>query len=404
MSTPRARLRTGVCVVALALAASAPAAAQEPLTVYSSLPHVGAVKAESDDVVRGASMALEDHGAQAGGHPVQLISLNDGSAARGRWGARRTAANARAAASDPAAIAYIGEYNSGASAISAPITNEAGLLQVSPSNSSPGLTRSLPHVTEPGEPEKYVPLGRRTYGRIAVTDAREADALAEYLVVLGVKRAVLVDDAELYGSGLAHLLRRRLPRVGVRVVRSFRLDANDVRGFARRWLRRVRADAMVFTGITDNGAVPLWRGVARAHPRWKLVGASGVAEPRFARSVRRRAALRTYLTAPTLDASAYPPAGQAFFERFRARYGAEPDPYAINGYEAMSVILDSIDRAAMPTSRAAVVDAFFATRDRQSVIGQYSIDRFGDTTLGTYGAYRLDGGRIVWDRVLDISR
>ena len=114
--------------------------------------------------------------------------------------------------------------------------------------------------------------------------------------------------------------------------------------------------------------------------------------------------LRTYLTAPTLDASAYPPAGQAFFERFRARYGAEPDPYAINGYEAMSVILDSIDRASMPASRAAVVDAFFATRDRQSVIGQYGIDHFGDTTLGTYGAYRLDAGRrIVWDRVLDIS-
>ena len=79
-------------------------------------------------------------------------------------------------------------------------------------------------------------------------------------MVLGVKRVVLVDDAELYGSGLAHLLRRRLPRVGVRVVRSFRLDPNGARGFAPRWLRRVRADAMVFTGITDNGAVPLWRG------------------------------------------------------------------------------------------------------------------------------------------------
>ena len=93
-------------------------------------------------------MALEDHGAQAGGHPVQITSLNDGSAARGRWGARRTAANARAAAADPAAIAYVGEYNSGASAISAPITNAAGLLQVSPSNSATGLTRSLSVVLD----------------------------------------------------------------------------------------------------------------------------------------------------------------------------------------------------------------------------------------------------------------
>ena len=90
-------MRTGICLaaLALALAAAAAAMAQAPLTVYSSLPHVGAAKAESDDVVRGARMALEDHAGQAGGHPVRLISLDDGSAARGGWGWRRTSWRAR---------------------------------------------------------------------------------------------------------------------------------------------------------------------------------------------------------------------------------------------------------------------------------------------------------------------
>jgi branched-chain amino acid transport system substrate-binding protein len=93
-------------------------------------------------------------------------------------------------------------------------------------------------------------------------------------------------------------------------------------------------------------------------------------------------------------------AGRAFFERFRARTGRAPHAYAIFGYEAMAVVLDAIDRAADPASRAAVVDAFFATRDRDSPLGRYSIDAFGDTTLATCGGYRVADQRIVWDRVL----
>jgi hypothetical protein len=70
----------------------------------------------------------------------------------------------------------------------------------------------------------------------------------------------------------------------------------------------------------------------------------------------------------------------------------------------MAVILDSIARAAVPTSRQAVVDAFFSTSGRESVLGRYSIDPFGDSTLGTFGGYRVDArGRIVWDRVIDIA-
>ena len=68
--------------------------------------------------------------------------------------------------------------------------------------------------------------------------------------------------------------------------------------------------------------------------------------------------------------------------------------------------LDSIARAggaAGPTDagRKAIVDAFFATRGRESVLGTYDIDANGDTTLSDYGAFRPRlGGGFTFDQVI----
>ena len=127
------------------------------------------------------------------------------------------AANARRAARDPSAVAYLGERNSAATGVSLPITNAAGLLQVSPSNSDIGLNRAYAHVTEPGTPERYRPSGVLTFGRILPADDREADAMARYLSELGVRRVAILHDFELYGKGLSYLLRERLRAYGIAV-------------------------------------------------------------------------------------------------------------------------------------------------------------------------------------------
>ena len=54
------------------------------------------------------------------------MSLDDSTAAAGKWDPGATSSNARKAAQDKSTIAYLGEFNSGASAISIPILNEAG--------------------------------------------------------------------------------------------------------------------------------------------------------------------------------------------------------------------------------------------------------------------------------------
>ena len=98
-----------------------------------------------------------------------------------------------------------------------------------------------------------------------------------------------------------------------------------------------------------------------------------------------------------------PASARAFRARFRAAVGRDPLPDALHVYEATNVILSSIRSAgAKGNDRLAVVDQFFATRNRHSVLGTYTIDRFGDTSLSTYAGNRLRKSRPVLDTVLEV--
>ena len=391
-----APLRVLLCALLLLLT-GAPAAAAQQLTVYSSLPLQGASEAQTKAVVAGARRALADAGGQAGGRPIRYLSRDDSTAAAGTWTPERASLNARRAAQDDSTIAYIGEFNSGATAISLPILNEAGILQVSPSNTAVGLTVAGP-AADRGEPDKYYPTGARTYGRVVPNDRVQGRAGAALLQQLGAKRVLVVHDGEIYGRGLALYAAASLRARGIGVVATRKIDprASRYRAIAR--LAR-RADGLYFGGITANNAVQLWRDVSAANPRLIKVGSDGVAESGFADpregGISRRAARNTYVEVATLAPDAYPPRGAELLRSF----GPGTDPYTIYGYEAMAVILDAINRGG-PT-REGAVRAFFQTRDRDSVLGRYSIDPNGDTTLTQYGVYTIEGGELRFDRVVD---
>jgi branched-chain amino acid transport system substrate-binding protein len=372
------------------VAAPAAAWAQQPV-VYSSLPLQGPLGGMARDIVRGIELANEH-----AGRPVRYVSLDDSTRRAGTWVPERVAANARRVVDDDRTIAYIGELNSGASAISIPILNDTGILQVSPSNTAIGLTEDGPGA-EPGEPDRYYPSGRRTFGRVIPNDQVQGGAAATLLRDLGVKRLFVAHDGEVYGRGLANLVAQAARARGIRVVRSRRLARRGRNAAAlAREARRRRADGLFYGGVTANGAVRLWRAMARNRRlRW-LVGGDGVAETGFTRRIPRRTRRKTRVMIDRLAPEGYPAGGQEIL----AALGA-PDPYALYGYEAMRLVLDSLARGG-PT-RQGVIDAFFATRDRDSVLGRYSIDANGDTTFSVWGAYRLSGGSLIFDRAVDAA-
>ncbi|MGH3284032.1 MAG: hypothetical protein ACRDPD_05005, partial [Streptosporangiaceae bacterium] len=121
---------------------SSAAAGGNTVDIYSSLPMQGASSAQTIPLVNGIKLALAQAGNKAGQFTVNYQVLDDSTAAAGKWDPGQTAANARKVASDPKAVFYIGEFNSGASEVSIPILNEGGIPQVSPANTYVGLTTS----------------------------------------------------------------------------------------------------------------------------------------------------------------------------------------------------------------------------------------------------------------------
>jgi branched-chain amino acid transport system substrate-binding protein len=104
---------------------------------------------------------------------------------------------------------------------------------------------------------------------------------------------------------------------------------------------------------------------------------------------------RILVTVGTLAPFAYPPDGRDFFRHYAGRYGDRaPDPYAIYGYEAMQLVLDAV--AARGANRQGVIDWLRAVSERESVLGTYGFDRYGDTTLRDYGVYRIAHGDFSW--------
>jgi branched-chain amino acid transport system substrate-binding protein len=371
---------------------------KQVLDVYSSMPLHGPAEAHAVAIVNGIKLALKQAGGSAGPWAINYIPLDDSTVAAGRWDPARCAANARRAAADPNAVYYVGEFNSGCSEVSIPILNQANVPQVSPDNAYVGLTTHDPG-SAPGEPSKYYPSGERTYLRISARDTVQAAALLTAMHRDGCRRVAIANDQEIYGHGLAVLMGSLKQRYRVRVVSSIGIDrtARSYAAYARS-LQAQHVDCFMFAGITASNAVLATEDVAAAIPRARLYGGDGICLRSFtdpaADGIPASTGRRFKCTVLNLPLNAYA-GGSAFVSAYEPEYGvSNPDPYAIYGYEAMKLGLDTIaSLGAHGHSRPAILKALFATKDRHSAIGTYGFDRNGDTTLRSYGLYKVKGRR-----------
>jgi branched-chain amino acid transport system substrate-binding protein len=371
------------------------------LTVYSSLPLQGASRGQATAIANGMKLALKQVGGKIGDYTIKYESLDDSTAQAGAWTPEATSANARKASSDKTTIAYLGEFNSGASAVSIPLLNAAGIPQNGLTNTAVGLTTDQPG-SNPGEPDKYYPAGKRTYVRIVPKDTIQGAALVTLMKQDGCTKVFVLNDKEVFGSGLAENLVGAAGKQGLEVVGDEGIDkaASNYRSLASA-AKGKGTDCMVFAGVTANNAVQIFKDFSAALPNGHLYGPDGIAESGFADpgkgGIPAGVQAKTKVVIATLPADEYPAEGKQFFADYQKEYGEDtPDPYAIYGFEAMSLTLDAIERASAKgeVTRESVIEQLFATKDRKSVLGTYSIDPNGDTTLTDYGAYSIKGGKL----------
>jgi branched-chain amino acid transport system substrate-binding protein len=369
------------------------------LTIYSSLPFDPTDKPQSQDVVDGEKLALQKAGNKVGKYNIKYVSLDDATPAEGKWEAGQVSSNARTAAQNQNTILYLGEFNSGATAVSLPILNRSGILQISPSNTAVGLTKKS---ADPAEPAKYYPTGKRTYGRVVPADNIQSAAQVSYMKSLGVKKLYVLDDKEVYGKGVGDGVAADAKKAGIQVLGDEGIDpkAANYRSLAQK-MKSAGADAFFFGGITANNAVQLWGDIFAANPNIKGFGPDGVAETSFSSKIPAATMPDTYITNPTLPEQLYPPAAKTFFADFKSTYGHDPEPYAIYCYEAMNAALQAIKNAGdKGNCRENVIKGFFAIKNKPSVLGTYSIDADGDTTITDYGGNTIKNGKLTFDKVI----
>ena len=381
----------------------------DTLTIYSSLPLQGTSKGQSEAVIAGEKLALKNAGNKVGKFKIKYVSLDDSTAQNpGTADEAQTASNARKAVQDETTIFYLGEFNSGGTKVSLPILNKAGIPQISPSNTYVGLTTDKPG-SEPGEPEKYYPAQKRTYARVVPADDIQAAALVTTMKEDGCKSLHIFNDKTTYGAGLGRNIELAAEDQGLKVEGNDGTDRNapNYRSLAA----KVNADCFVGSGVTGENYVQVFKDVAAANPTVKLYGPDGVAEEAFTNPAKggipADVGARTKITVATLGLEEFKKRNNAeaekFFTDFEKEYGtAQPDPYAIYGYETMALALATLKAVSDKANDREAVRAQLVenTKDRESALGVYSIDENGDTTLTDYGLYTIKGGLPTFQKVI----
>lgn len=356
------------------------------IRIVTSFPMQGVALGKS--AVNAVQLAVEEKGGEVAGLSIELVVLDDGTET-GQWDADLEIANAKKAVADPQVVAYIGPLNSGAAKVSIPITNQAGLVHISPANTWPGLTKV---GFAPGEPGIFYPTGRRTYFRTCPTDEYQAPAAARWAESLGFRSVYILDDGEAYGKGLADLFEETAYELGLEILGHVTIDkmADDYRKVLEE-VAATNSDLVYFGGYTPNGAPILVRQMHEMGMDAGFMGPDAIVDSAFIAGAEK-AAEGVYATMVGVPPSGWTEGAVADFAiRYRERFGAEPEAFSLFAYDAANAVLTAIERAATP-DRKVILDAMTTLGEMQGIDGHFTFDINGDTTITTIsGSVIRDG-------------
>lgn len=387
-----------VAVLTLLLGFTACSGASGPsgktIKIGIDLPLSGADASVGRSTLKGMLLAIDqaDKKGLPGGFKLEPVPLDD--AVQGVHSPQQGVANVRTFVADPNVLAVLGPYNSNVAAAEIPVTNAAGLAQISPSTVSDGLT-----IGPDAEKLRRSNPAQNAFFRVCTTDARQGAAAAAFARKLGLRNAYVIDDNETYGLDLADVFERDYQRLGGMVLGHDHI-AEGTQDF-KSLLTKIAAKApdLVFYGGTTSTGAGLIRqqmfdvglgGVA-------FMGGDGI--PDIATVAGARAD-GTYYTvaAPNVEKLA---SAQTFIKDYEAAYHAPVGPYSANAYAAAQVAIAAIARSiaeagnAMP-DRARVLAAVAKTDGLATPIGKLGFDANGDVKEPVISLYTINSGKAVF--------
>jgi branched-chain amino acid transport system substrate-binding protein len=386
---------SALAAVAILAAACGGSTGGKTLTIGISFPLNGASLASAGPARDGALLAIKE--ASIEGYTLKAKVLDH--AKDGAHNPDQAAADMLTFVGQEDVVAVVGPFNSASARAQIPVSSEAGLLQCSPSNTNPTLTK--------GADGEALRGGRAVnYVRVATTDDLQGPAVAVYAKENGAKKIYILDSTDAYGKGVADAFETQFKADGGTVVGRQGLPTGTTDfSAAATAAKAAGADSIFYGGVTSDGA-PLFRNALAQAGIGALpfYGADGIYDGTTEGSYIATAGANAENSYASQAAIENIPGKDDFNVKFKAEYGKDAEGYAFAGYACAQIIVEGIKAAVTggdvtrETVRAAVVDKGTVF---ETVLGSVSFDAVGDTTQRIISLYMVEGG--AWKFVKEIN-
>ncbi len=298
-------------------------------------------------------------------------------------------------ASDSEVVAMVGPLNSSVGQAVQPVFDSAGILQVSPANTNPSLTRGADPVDNP---QRTYP----TYFRTCTTDAIQGPFAARYLFeTAGVTKVATVHDKKAYGQGLVEAFSAEFESLGGEIVAAETINPDDDNFSAViSSVGNADPEALYYGGEYPQSG-PMSQQMKAAGLDIPLMGGDGMYSPEYIELAGDAAEgdLATSVGAPVEDLAS----AQAFVDAYEA--AGFPDPYEAYGaysYDAANAVIEAL-KVSLPEAetaedaREATVEAM-ASVSFEGATGPVAFDEYGDNTTRILTAYKVTDGAWTADQ------
>ncbi|MFI5273293.1 MAG: branched-chain amino acid ABC transporter substrate-binding protein [Ktedonobacterales bacterium] len=369
------------------------------LKISTEFPVSGGDAADTVPAQNGVDLAVQQNANLGNGYTLSVVHKDD----EGANGADPTigATNVQALIGDSSVMAIVGPFNSGVAAAEIPLVNSAGIVEISPTNTNPGLTISQYAPQYSINFAKLHPAGKAEYYfRVCANDVGQgkADALIALSPQVHAKSVFIVDDNTAYGKGLADFFTANFTGGGGKVVGT-RTSISQAQvanlGSLATTIKNANPDVVFYGGVTSQGGAALKLDLVSIGYQGYMIGGDGIADDPGFITTAGKAAIGTIGTVAAPDTSALKSsAATAFVQAYTAAFPGKPLlPYSAQAYDAAMIEITAIKNlisSGKTVTRAAIREQV-AGLSYTGVTGTISFDPNGDNSGSkVFSVYAVD--------------
>lgn len=323
-------------------------------------PLSGGAAAFGESIKQGVELAYERNH-QVSGKNIEVVFEDT------KCGAKEAVTGINKLISSEHVTAIIGEVCSDATIAAAPIAEQNGVVMISAASTNPDISASGDYIF-----------------RTVPSDTLQGDFGAKYVYTHGFKRLAVLHGNDSYGNGFKDVLTEKFAGWGGEVVaaEAVEAEATDVRTQLTK-IKQANPDALYIITNSPETAISALKQAKELGLNVQIFGSEGLKENSIVNGAEG-AAEGMIVTAVSGGSS-------NFVSDHLAKFGAEPGPFAAQGYDAYMAIIDAIEKGNTTSEQ---IKNYLYNISFEGVSGNIKFDKNGDVA-GNYLIFKVTDGLFV---------